>query len=329
MIFRPLAILLALLLLPACATLPDISQSRSPCQLEPGGWCGFVRDAAVDAFPYALASTNAYTGDDDLFAKPGRVLQRIERLPIAPDDAGKGFGYEIFNQFAPGSGTDPARQPIARILAFRGTDLTGLSDIFYGTLRSDQIELALRYFTAEKARLGTDVPWIVTGHSLGGALATEVSQAYPDVRAYMFNTSPFYRNEVRENALRRTVFNERGEILRRFARYDDPPAANVFTINCEPRRGALFKHKVRPLADCITWIAAYASPDALAVVKANGITKPYVECGLPDQPHPGPGVKPSAPCIHNSLRRDKDGKEIKVKDKDSDRADDSAKPGSD
>jgi hypothetical protein len=327
MTFRAIVAACCALLLSACATLPDISQSRSPCQLEPGGWCGFVREAAVEVFPYALASTNAYTGDDDLFAKPGRVLQRIERLPIAPEDAGKGFSYEIFNQFAPGSGSDAARQPVARILAFRGTDLTGLSDFFYGTLRDDQIELALRYFTAEKARLGTDVPWIVTGHSLGGALATEVSQAYPEVRAYMFNTSPFYRNEVRANALRRTVFNERGEILRRFARSDDPPAANVFTINCEPRRGALFKHKVRPLADCITWIAAYGSPDALAVVKANGITKPYVECGPPEQSHPGPGVKPAAPCIHNSLRKDKHGKEIKLKDKDSAKGDGNAKPG--
>jgi hypothetical protein len=310
MIVRLAAAALCAILLPACATLPDISQSRSPCQLEPGGWCAFVREAAVDAWPYAVASTNAYTGDSDLFAKPGRVLQRIEHLPIAPEDEDKGFSYELFNQYAPGTGSNAARQPIARVLAFRGTDFKGLSDIFYGTLRNDQIELALRYFNAEKARLGSDVPWIVTGHSLGGALATEVSIAHPDVRAYMFNTSPFYRSQARENVLKRTVFNERGEFLRRFARYDDQPAANVFTINCEPRKNAVTKHKVRPLADCITWIAAYESPDAFEVVKANGIAKPFVECRPEDQTHPGPGKRKGEPCEHrwrDDKQKDKRG----------------------
>lgn len=302
---RCIAAILMTVSLSACVTYPDVSQSRSPCQLEPGGWCAFVREAAVDAFPYAVASTNAYTGDDELFAKPGRVLQRLERLPIAPEDAAKGFDYQIFNQFASGTGGDAARKPIARVLAFRGTDLKGLSDIFYGSLRSDQIELAVRYFEAEQQRWGSDPQWIVTGHSLGGALATEVSVLHPEVQAYMFNTSPFYRSEARENGLKRTVFNERGELLRRFARFDEPPAANVFTLNCEPRKGSITKHKVRPLADCIAWIAAYASEDALALVKANAILKPFVECGPEDQVHPGPGARASSPCVHNGLRKEK------------------------
>jgi hypothetical protein len=299
MTLRAIAAALCALLLSACVTFPDISQSRSPCRLEPGGWCAFVREAAVEAFPYAIAATNAYTGDDELFRDSGPLLEQLERLPIAPEDAAKGFDYAVFAQYKSGSRGDAARVPVARILAFRGTDLKSLSDIFYGSVRSDQIDIAIRYFEAEQQRWKSDVPWIVTGHSLGGALATEVSVRHPEVRAYMFNTSPFYKSEVTENAAKRTVFNERGEVLRRFARHDIAPAANVFTINCEPRKNTITKHKVRPLADCIIWIAAYASADALAVVKANGITKPFVECERANQVHPGPGFVQRLPCVHS------------------------------
>jgi hypothetical protein len=95
------------------------------------------------------------------------------------------------------------------------------------------------------------------------------------------------------------VFNERGEVLRRFARYDIALAANVFTINCEPRKNAITRHKVRPLADCITWIAAYADADAPAVVKANGIVKPFVECERSNPVHPGISARRTLSCIHS------------------------------
>lgn len=302
---RPLVLLLGLALTGCVTTYPDISQSRSPCRSQPGGWCAFLREGAVEAWPFAIASTNAYTGDSELFADLGPQLERLTRLPIAEEDANKGFNYEIFAQYAPGSAGNSARKPIARIMAFRGTDLGGLSDIFYGSLRADQVELAIRYFDAERARSGSDIPWVVTGHSLGGALATEVSVKYRSVQAYMFNTSPFRLDDVDVNDVQRTVFNERGEVLRRFERYDVAPASDVFTVNCGPQKNTLAKHKVRPLADCITWIAAYASEDALSVVKANGLKKPAVECGPEDKQHPGKQTRSPVPCVHIGVRDEK------------------------
>lgn len=298
------------LTLTGCVTYPDISQSRSPCRMEPGGWCTFVRDAAVEVYPYAVAATNAYVGDDDVYRDIGPNLRQLERLEIAQEDAKKGFDYQIFEQLGPAktgdewlrAGLAQERVATARIMAFRGTDFDGLSDIFYGTVRDDQIDIALKYFAAERERWGDGLAWVVTGHSLGGALATEVSVKYPDVRAFMFNTSPFYRSDAMTNYTHRIVFNERGEVLRRFAKYSDAPAADIFTLNCAPQNGAFTKHKIRLLADCITWIAAYGNVDAGAMVAANQVPKPMVECGPDDKPHPGAGYRPTSACIHRARR---------------------------
>ncbi len=300
MIPRLIALAFALLALGGCVTYPDITQSRSPCQGEPGGWCGFVRGAAVESYPYAIAATNAYQGDSDLFGDTGSRLVMIDRLPIAPEDAKTGFDYQLFALYGDDDAGRNGAVPVARIVAFRGTDFDGVADVFYGTLRSDQIDIARRYFTAERERFDDAAAWHVAGHSMGGALATEISIAYPDVRAWLFNLSPFYRGESDINAANRTLINERGEALRTLRKFRSDPAADVFIINCRPQKSRFSKHSVRKLADCLTWIAAYESDDALGVVRANVIAKPDVECGPPDKPHPGHTPAPHPVCAHQS-----------------------------
>lgn len=305
MLFSRLIMATLLLSLGACATIPDISQSRSPCRMEPGGWCSFVREGAVEAYPYAIASLQAYVGDSDLYEGDIPRLEPLGALPIDERAKRKGFGYVLFNQYARGSSGQEDRQPIARILAFRGTDFDGFTDIFYGSLRNDQIDLAVEAFAAESARFEDGVPWVVAGHSLGGALATEVSVANPEVRAFMFNTSPFYGGDAMSNDVQRTVFNERGELLRRFAKFKISPAAEVFTINCGPGNNTFTKHRIRLLADCLTWIAAYSDEDALDFVKAQEIERPMVECRRETSQHPGVGHIEILPCVHQA-RPEKD-----------------------
>ena len=132
--------------------------------MEPGGWCSFVREGAVEAYPYAIASLQAYVGDSDLYEGDLPMLEALEALPIDESAKRKGFGYVLFNQFARGTNGQEERQPIARILAFRGTDFAGFTDIFYGSLRNDQIDLAVEAFAAESARFDDDVrPQLVSG----------------------------------------------------------------------------------------------------------------------------------------------------------------------
>ena len=299
---------LALLTLSACVTYPNITQSRSSCELQPGGWCTFISAAAKEAYPYAVAATNAYWDDDDVYALPKNAdgkedwLKPKKRLDIAPEDARKGFDYQIFELTKPAdSGTTKLM-----VIAFRGTD-PAFNDIWHGSIKKTQIDIALDYFAREKARFPSDTTWVATGHSLGGALATEVSLANSDVTAWSFNLSPFYRGHAEANQAKRNVVNERGEVLEGFRKNKPASASNIFQINCRPQKKRFKKHSIRTVGDCLIWIAAYTDKGARKVIKANKdtdhpINKPEVECGPLDAEHPKLTGKPISPCRHVAKR---------------------------
>lgn len=286
------------LLLAGCITpLPDITQSRSPCRMEPGGWCGFVRDAASEAYSYAMLSTNAYQDDD----RYERLPAGFERRELAGNDD-SGLAYSVFDRFVPAQG--PQRKLAARVIAFRGTEMGSTSDLFSGSLGERQREGAAVVYARERALLdsagNSAVPIVVTGHSLGGALATQISIEHPEVRAYVFNTSPFFSGDPTTNDTNRLAISERGEFLRLLRRYKTTAAADEIVINCNPSSAATSKHSVRALSDCLMWIAAYADAEAHALLDKDDaqVKKPEVECGEVDKRHPGPRTTVREPCVH-------------------------------
>ena len=124
---RRVVMLVSVLTLAGCITpLPDLTQSRSPCRSEPGGWCDFVREAAVESYAYAMLSNNAYDDEEAYGSLPTAFLQRE-----ASDNDNSGLAYSVFDRYSVVDGE--RKDLLARVIAFRGTEFS-TSDIFSGSL---------------------------------------------------------------------------------------------------------------------------------------------------------------------------------------------------
>ena len=293
----------AILLLAGCITpYPDLTQSRSPCRNEPGGWCDFVRDIAVDSYAYAMLSSNAYRDEDEYTALPAAFEERT-----VADNDDSGLAYSVFDRFT--MNADGTRGDLAaRVIAFRGTEFGSASDIFYGSFGMSQQNNARELLRDTRSAMDAagleGIPIELTGHSLGGALAIQLSIENAGIRAYVFNASPFFRGDPAANDNDRISVSERDEFLRVLRKYKAQPAANALVINCSPSSSAGQKHSIRNLGDCLTWIAAHNEPEAFDLLARNNIAKPEIECdeniahpGLRSQiPEPGEVI---APCIHS------------------------------
>ncbi len=288
--FRMLAALAAAAMLSACAT--DLTQARSPCVREPGGWCGFTRDFAVRSWEYAQLANNTYFDEGETFA---RLPAGITLNSKVGNDA-SGFAYAIYDRSEGGKLTE-------RIIAFRGTEFS-FDDWFAGNIGGKQNRLGLEVYQKIRSELDTeglaDVPIKVTGHSLGGAIAAQISMTTDGVDSYAFNQSPKF--DVPEIPARseRMAVTERGEGLGAVRELFRIAPQDVLVINCRPRGAPWSDHSVYRLAQCLTWIAAYDSEDAHRSVEANAIPKPWVECGDRTDRHPGPQSAHGAAvnCLH-------------------------------
>jgi hypothetical protein len=232
----------------------------------PSHWDTYVRLAALETYVYAQMATNAYltpdcvkgTGAAACAADKNRDIKfdlgsDIKVLHAQCNDQ-FGFAYVVF-----------ARQKAGRtreiIIAYRGTD--DYPDWEHGNLKFTQNRLGLELYQVWKKKaqaMGGDVAVSVTGHSLGGAIATYVSMVEEGATCYVFNASPRFRREatpVPDN--RRVSVVEYGEINKVLRLFGRSPTQIYISVGCS-RGGPIGQHSMRKLAVCLTKAAAWEFP---------------------------------------------------------------------
>lgn len=173
---------------------------------------------ASRAWPYALMSSNVYR-EGPIFRIPGWEAASRWESP-------SGLALEEWHRK---KGTGEIEE-IA--VVFKGTDFTSLADwrTNLSVIEPRQHREAYAYMLGVMQRAqaqGSRV--IATGHSLGGALALNMSLRLPNVDFIGFNPSPraFY-DVVHSGPAERLIMHERGEILG-FLRWPWMPRLKNFT----------------------------------------------------------------------------------------------------
>jgi hypothetical protein len=218
--------------------------------------------AALEAYTYAQMSTNAYLAKDCVMGRGTdscNEQEKLEKFDLGSDievlDAKCndeiGFAYAVFAR-------KKAGQFREIIIAYRGTE--DVLDWRHGNLFFSQNRRGLEVYREWKKNaeaLGGNVEVTVTGHSLGGGIATYVSLVEKGAKCYVFNASPRFRREataVPDNHRVSIVeFGEINKLLRLFGR---SPTQTYISIGCSTG-GPIGQHSMRKLAVCLTQAAAW------------------------------------------------------------------------
>ncbi|APE28259.1 hypothetical protein [Aurantiacibacter gangjinensis] len=255
------------------------------------GWSSEERELAQHSWLYAQLASNAYADPPEEYLLPGTIVARETY-----GNDGIGYAYAIFDRFE----DDRLAETI---IAYRGTEAQRLDllwdDAVNGNIlaRHDMRGLeTARAVAAQVDGRGAGRQVItVTGHSLGGGIAHYVSlspvaeNGGSVTRSVVFNNAP--RRSAYDRAGNRTAIIERGDFLR-FGRYFGREPVEIYRpIDCRSAED----HSVHHLADCLTWIAAFDEPDALASLQQNpDIRRPPAQ-NDPADPREGEAVSRALP----------------------------------
>ncbi|WP_397395979.1 hypothetical protein [Phenylobacterium sp.] len=256
--FHMLAVAGLVLALSGCASTGSRDQTRV-CPADPNQVVnsqGCINATAAEGYEYAVLAALAYEPKPppDFDIPEGFVVAESCAEPAC--DGTEGYQYRVFHRIR-------GEQIVEKVIAFRGTD--GRDDWATNIFgNKDQNRAALATFL--KVRGDGSIPVSVTGDSLGGALATQVSMCNAVHKRVAFNSSPrFYqslcpggRAVARPTDANRTLllFSEYGEALGPTRWLGRNPDQWSTPVNCMSGASPVDQHDVRRLAACMIHLAS-------------------------------------------------------------------------
>lgn len=241
---------------------------RTYTMCPPSTWPDQHRQVALKSYLYAQMANNTYGQKGDTYNsdKLDFVLPSEWSFSHFPND-GNGFAYSIYKKANEGR-----LQEV--VIAFRGTEgFKNAKDFIYGNGGTTQRKLAADLYKQERNKLNaeglTDVPIILTGHSLGGALATHTAiNLKEDVPYFVFNTSPRINKFNWSDLFEEKDINNRHSIvetaeplgLLRFPSIE--PNQTYTPFNCDTHFKLISSHGIEKLAKCLTMVAHLNDPAA-------------------------------------------------------------------
>ena len=229
-------------------------------------WSNEIIATAEETYLYAILANNSYDNHVSSRRVDIDLPSSISLIEAVPNDD-VGLAYNVYLK------SDDQTPEV--VIAFRGSE-PGWLDWFTGNVRGKQLGRALEVFENWKSRDAySGHEFSVTGDSLGGSLATQVSLCHPVKIAVSLDTSPRFKSTLckPDGAIlgenNRHSITERGEILK-WTRLFGREATQTYTsLDCQSE-GLIGDHNVYGLARCLTRIASERpDSDANLVIDLN------------------------------------------------------------